>query len=115
MGSEDQTGFDGKRRSTEPQANTECAQADSHSRFGCQAPVSLCSSLCPLPRPPLSNLGALSGQGPTSATLSTDSEDAEQELTSRVSVCKHLWGRELRAQLLRTPAVFHTTGPDATL
>lgn len=82
-----------------------------------QAPSASAPLLLALAPPRASALqpGALSGQGPASATLSTYSEDAERELTSHVSVSKHLWGRELHPQLLRTPAVFHTTSPETTL
>ena len=105
MGSEEQTGLEGKRLDR-ASANPEAPRRPTL--------VPLCPLLCPLPGPPLSNLRLSQGKDPASATLSTYSEDAERELTSHVSVSKHLWGRELHPQLLRTPAVFHTTGPEAT-
>lgn len=48
VGSKDQTGFEGKRCSTGPQANTQCSQADSHSLLWVP---SICDPLL-LPLPP---------------------------------------------------------------
>lgn len=110
VGSEDQTGFEGKRCSTGPQSNTQCSQADSHSLLW--VPSTCDPLLLPVPPPQTSALqpgGSLRARTHLLHPVYIVPRLCRLRAGAHLPcvVCKHLLGRELHTQLLRTPVVSH--------